>query len=93
MAGHIVAIAPGMTIGREGCDVVVADPEVSRRHAHIRIDGAATAIEDLGSTNGTFVNGRRAHGATVLNVGDELRFGNTVWLLQAQDTATRVACS
>jgi len=50
----------GRTIGREGCDVNISDPEVSRRHASIRrLDDDAVAIEDLGSTNGTFVNGER----------------------------------
>ena len=51
------AVESGTTIGREGCDITLADPDVSRRHATIQIVGRELSIEDLGSTNGTFVNG------------------------------------
>lgn len=77
----------GKTIGREGCDVNISDPEISRRHAAIKLDGGTVAIEDLGSTNGTFVNGERISGARALSDGDEVRFGGTVWRLQAAATA------
>ncbi len=47
-------------IGRAGsCDIVVPDPSVSRRHAEVAREGGRFYIKDLGSTNGTFVNGRR----------------------------------
>ena len=44
-------------------DIVVDDPGVSRRHAEIRLDGGGAALRDLGSTNGTFVDGERASAA------------------------------
>jgi predicted component of type VI protein secretion system len=87
MEGREHSLAPGTTIGREGCDVVLADPEVSRRHATIREDNGGPAIEDLGSTNGTYVNDRRITGLQVLKDGDVVRLGNTVWTLQAAPAA------
>ena len=79
---------PGTTIGREGCDINIADPEVSRRHATIREEGGQVSIEDLGSTNGTYVNGERITGLRALRAGDEVRFGNTVWRLVAPAAET-----
>jgi pSer/pThr/pTyr-binding forkhead associated (FHA) protein len=72
---------PGTTIGRAECDVELNDPDVSRRHAVIRLVDAGLAVEDLGSTNGTFVNERRISGIVELAAGDRIRFGNTVWRL------------
>lgn len=69
------------TIGRgAGNELVLADPEVSRRHARIiqRPDGYA--IEDTGSTNGTFVNGQRITHLTLLQDGDTIDLGDTVRL-------------
>jgi hypothetical protein len=81
--GREVAAAAGAVIGREGTEIVLPDPEVSRRHAAIRIDGDTISIEDLGSTNGTFVNDERITGMRALRDGDTVRFGNTVWRLRA----------
>jgi pSer/pThr/pTyr-binding forkhead associated (FHA) protein len=78
VAGRVIDVR-AVTIGREGCDVNLADPEVSRRHAAIRGDAGAHAIEDLGSRNGTWVNDRRIEEPTVLREGDVVRLGNTVW--------------
>jgi pSer/pThr/pTyr-binding forkhead associated (FHA) protein len=82
--GRESRVAPGHTVGREGslCDHELIDPEVSRRHAAFREADDQLAIEDLGSTNGTFVNGRRLTGVGVLAPGDRVRFGNTVWRLE-----------
>ncbi len=76
------------TVGREGCDVTLEDTDVSRRHAEIRHEGDAVVVEDLGSTNGTFVNGERISGARPLSEGDEVRFGDTVWRLQTRPGVT-----
>ena len=82
LRGRECRVSPGDTVGREGCDHELVDPEVSRRHAAFRQAEGGLAIEDLGSTNGTFVNERRVTGVGVLAPGDRLRFGNTVWLLE-----------
>jgi hypothetical protein len=81
----------GATIGREGCDIVLSDSEVSRRHAMVRREGDVFVIEDLGSTNGTFVNGERITAPRRLTEGDEVRFGDTVWSLRGPAGATRIA--
>jgi|SRR5215210_2432126 len=91
MAGRVLPIEAGLTIGREGCDVVLPDPEVSRRHAVMRVDAAGgVAIEDLGSTNGTWVNDERVDGSTPVAAGDVVRFGNTLWHAAAPGAATLV---
>jgi hypothetical protein len=58
------------------CDIRVPDANVSRRHAELRQEGATYWIVDLGSTNGTEVNGRRVERAKVLD-GDRIRIGGT----------------
>jgi hypothetical protein len=71
-------LTPGAVIGREGCDIVLADPRVSRRHATLHLLDSGPAIEDLGSSNGTFVNELRITGVMALAPGDRVRLGNTV---------------
>jgi pSer/pThr/pTyr-binding forkhead associated (FHA) protein len=78
LRGRQIALAPGQTIGREGCEIVLADPEVSRRHALIRQVDSDLAIEDLASLNGTWINGERLTGIRTLTPGDSIRMGNTV---------------
>jgi len=71
------------TIGRlPECTVTVADPNVSRTHAEIRPDGDGFIVVDLGSTNGTRVNGGRIDRHRLAD-GDELSFGNTVVRFEA----------
>jgi len=66
------------TIGRlPDCDVVIADPGASRRHAEVRNQEGAWLLADLGSTNGTLVNGAMA-ASHVLQEGDRITIGNTV---------------
>lgn len=68
-------------IGREPInDVVFPDAEISRRHARIVLQNHSYYIEDLGSTNGTFVNGRRIHAITKLGNGDIIDLGESVRL-------------
>jgi hypothetical protein len=82
VAGRKHPLTSGATIGREGCDVVLSDPRVSRRHAVMHRLESGPAIEDLGSTNGTYVNDERVRGTHPLAAGDVVRFGSTVWRLQ-----------
>jgi hypothetical protein len=66
-----------VVIGRSReCDVVMADPNVSRQHAELRREGDGWAIADLGSTNGIKVNGRRVEHAP-LSEGDRITLGVT----------------
>ena len=66
-----------ITVGRHpDSNLVLADPNVSRHHAEIRPKGDRFAVVDLGSTNGTRVNGVRVD-SQILNEGDEIAFGNT----------------
>jgi len=74
-------LAPGrsLSIGREpGNDVMLDDPLVSRRHARLDLPGGAqpAVLHDLGSFNGSFVNGQRVQGSVPLAVGAEVIFGN-----------------
>ena len=70
-----------MTIGREaGADIIIADAEVSRVHCRLTRVGGGYTIEDLQSTNGTFVNRQRVTGARALNAGDTVNLGETVEL-------------
>ena len=76
-------LEPGLTLGREGCDLVLDDDQVSRRHAAIRAAGEGLAIEDLGSRNGSYVNDQPIEGPRPLADGDTVRLGRTVWRFQA----------
>ena len=79
-------------IGREPInDVVFADAEVSRRHARIILQNGHYYIEDLGSTNGTFVNGRRIHAITKLGNGDIVDLGESVRVTFVQEQGDETA--
>ncbi len=71
-----------ISVGRENSNTIaINDAEVSRRHARLEKRGSAYVIQDLGSTNGTFVNGVRISGMQVLNSGDEVSFGENIVLM------------
>jgi FHA domain-containing protein len=75
-----------VVIGRsKECDIQVADPNVSRRHAELRQEGATYWVVDLGSTNGTEVNGRRQK-QTKLDDGDRIVVGSTELLFRRETT-------
>jgi hypothetical protein len=70
-------------VGRsEESDIFLVDPSVSRSHAIVEVDGIEPIVRDLGSTNGTFVNGERVE-ARPLRDGDQLTFGNTFMQFEA----------
>ena len=74
--------AAEISIGRDSANMVaINDAEVSRRHARMELRGSAYMIQDLGSTNGTFVNGTRITGMQVLNPGDTVAFGEGIVLV------------
>jgi hypothetical protein len=71
--------AAPVTIGRQDqCEVQVEGTWVSRRHARLAWTGTEYIVEDLGSTNGTFVNGERVSGPRALRSGDRLQLGDQV---------------
>jgi predicted component of type VI protein secretion system len=71
-----------LTIGRDSSNgVSINDAEVSRKHARLTFQGGKYVIEDLGSTNGTFVNGQRLAGPAVLKSGDVVSLGEQIVLM------------
>jgi hypothetical protein len=71
--------AQEISIGRETTNtIVINDAQVSRRHARMELHGPTYMIQDLGSTNGTFVNGTRISGMQVLTPGDIVTFGEGI---------------
>ncbi len=78
--GRRMRIGPdGATLGRSRqCEVVIDDANVSRQHAEIRPRGGSWVLTDLGSTNGSSLNGRRIVGPEVLKPGDEIELGTSV---------------
>src|ERR671922_1886053 len=76
LAGQRLELSAPLVLGREeGADVVVDDPEMSRRHAALRPAGDAVEVEDMGSLNGTWVNGARIQGRVRLAPGDTVQLG------------------
>ncbi|MCS7070812.1 MAG: FHA domain-containing protein [Anaerolinea sp.] len=72
-------VDPIITLGRDLTnDIVVQDPEVSRYHLRLRRIKRGYSIEDMGSTNGTFVNGVRLTHPVILNHDDIVKLGSTV---------------
>lgn len=68
----------GLVLGRGGAvDVLVDDLYVSDEHAEILPDDGSWSVRDLGSTNGTFLNGAKVTRPTPLAAGDQLRLGKT----------------
>lgn len=77
-----------VTLGRDITnDIVINDPEVSRHHLRMTRGAGGFTMEDLGSTNGTFVNGQRLTGARPLRPGDMIGLGETVTLAYEQLSA------
>lgn len=78
-SGKTFELNQELTIGRaDKCHVVLDDTYVSQVHARISARGESYFIEDLGSTNGTYLNRKRVGGATELQRGDRVKIGKTV---------------
>jgi Inner membrane component of T3SS, cytoplasmic domain/Domain of unknown function (DUF1707) len=70
------------TIGRDNrCDMVLGDPTVSRWHAGLRRDGTSWLLDDLGSTNGTRLNGWRVRAWVPVRAGDLVSFGAVTFVV------------
>jgi pSer/pThr/pTyr-binding forkhead associated (FHA) protein len=79
LAGREVEVTSALVLGRQASDLVIDDPQVSRRHASVRPAGDGLEVEDHGSRNGTWVNGARVSGATRLAPGDRVQLGETTF--------------
>ena len=81
-AGHQSGVAydippSGATLGRGDVEIQLEDPFASSRHARISRQGHVLVIEDLGSTNGTYLNGSPLSGPQPLHPGDRIRIGDS----------------
>ena len=66
-----------MTVGRTECDITLEDHQVSRRHLVLRPVGSELQVEDLGSSNGTLVDGRRIAAPVTVGDGGVIRLGTS----------------
>jgi pSer/pThr/pTyr-binding forkhead associated (FHA) protein len=80
MKGREFELGIELTVGRAaGCKIALPDDTfVSQLHARVFRNDEGAFVEDLGSTNGTFLNGRKLAAATKLKAGDHLQIGSTV---------------
>ena len=86
--GAIFALDAVTTLGRDlGSSVVLDDPYASAQHAVLTFRGTAWYVEDLGSTNGTWLNGQRVTSLLPLGYGDELQVGQVRFRLERATSA------
>lgn len=79
MKGRNYDLGEELTVGRAaGCQVTLDDNYVSQLHARIFLRDGLLFVEDLGSTNGTYLNSRRVSGPEAMKRGDQLKIGSTV---------------
>ncbi len=69
-------------VSRKDADLIIDDPKISDPHAKFTCEGTQFVIWDFGSRNGTFVNGERIRAATPLKENDQVKMGNTVFVLK-----------
>jgi pSer/pThr/pTyr-binding forkhead associated (FHA) protein len=89
-AGSECPIDGELIIGREhaSADMVIPDPGISRRHARVIPEGGSLVLDDLGSSNGTYVNGERISEPVELGTGDEVQLGDTLIGVEGGTAAT-----
>ena len=85
IGGDSIVLEEGENIVGRG---LIGTPDVSRHHARIDVDGSRLSIEDLGSKNGTFVNGERIRNRVALKEGDQIVFGRTNAVVRTIDAAS-----
>ena len=77
--GNVRLRAGGHVIGRgPDADIVIDDPYASEFHARVGIQDGKVMVHDLGSTNGTYVNGRRVTTPAAVSTGDTVQIGKTI---------------
>jgi hypothetical protein len=77
LAGGLVLIGRGAD-----CQLILDDDYVSTRHARVVVGEGGAYVEDLGSTNGTYVNGSRITAPTTISMSDTVRIGKTILKLE-----------
>jgi class 3 adenylate cyclase len=82
LAGHRYPVEGELVVGRMNADVTIDDPLISRRHALVRPVDGTVEIEDLGSLNGTWVNGERITSTRRLGAGDVIGIGSTLFAVE-----------
>lgn len=96
-SGREHALRPGDNVVGRQADVMLDDPRVSRRHAVVRVADGAIEVEDLGSSNGTEVNGAKLEAGTAvaLAAGDKVSFGGyeTVFSTPGESAKTQMGLS
>jgi predicted component of type VI protein secretion system len=93
LAGQRVEVDAELVLGREDASLTIDDEEISRRHAVIRPKDGGVEIEDLGSTNGTYVNAVRIERPTRLSAGDTVKLGRSVLQVESVRAAATVAAA
>jgi pSer/pThr/pTyr-binding forkhead associated (FHA) protein len=79
LKGRTYPLADELTVGRAaGCQVTIDDTYASQIHARVFVRDGQMFVEDLGSTNGTFLNRQKVQSPKVMRRGDRLQVGNTV---------------
>ena len=77
--GTTISVANAVVLGRSPeADVLLDDPYASMFHLRLTMEGDTMSLSDLGTTNGTYVNGRRVTNPVVLNAGDSVQVGKTI---------------
>ncbi|MDQ3849213.1 MAG: FHA domain-containing protein [Actinomycetota bacterium] len=77
-------IAEGAVLGRGDVEIQLEDPFASSRHARLVRQGAIVVLEDLGSTNGTYLNDELLRGPQPLHAGDRIRIGDSTFVYDDQ---------
>lgn len=76
-ARRVEALCPAIVGRSSECDIMLLDPEVSRRHARFDAQNEVVYVSDVGSSNGTFLNERRLDGSIEVRAGDIIDVGGT----------------
>jgi putative serine protease PepD len=83
--GQRFAVTHSLRLGRDpGCDLVLDDRSASHQHARIDLAAGQASVVDLGSSNGTWVNGQRISAPHLLKQGDHLQVGDTIFTFQIE---------
>jgi ABC-2 type transport system ATP-binding protein len=88
-AGHSYEVTGTIVVGRDAsADLILDDDQISRQHVQLTASDGRAVVEDLGSTNGTFVNGRLVTDPTTLGGGDRIQVGGTLIEVIAPESST-----